>query len=407
MVDSRPKLRPVEAHPVMEDGRPFILLRDPLALSEGVLLVPGELAPLLALCDGTRDVDGLGAALAIRFGIRVRPELLRQFVQMLDDALLLENERSAAARQSALESYRAAPFRQPTLAGKTYPADPDQLAGQLEAYLDGADGPAPSRTDGLDIRGLVTPHIDYERGSTVYAQVWRQAAAAARAAERVIILGTDHHGGGADVTLTRQSYATPFGVLPTPSEAVERLAAAIGEDTAFAGELSHRAEHSIELAAVWLHFIRNGVPCEVIPVLCGPLARFIEQDASPENDPPLASLVTAIRELATERRTLIVAAADLAHVGPAFGGAPLDFAARLRLQSADDERLQRICEGDAGGFLSAIRQMRNRDNVCGVSSIYLVLRALGAPRGERVAYAVCPADDHGTSAVTICGVVFR
>ena len=33
------------------------------------------------------------------------------------------------------------------------------------------------------IRGLVSPHIDYQRGGLVYAQVWRAAAQAAREAE--------------------------------------------------------------------------------------------------------------------------------------------------------------------------------------------------------------------------------
>ena len=73
------------------------------------------------------------------------------------------------------------------------------------------------------------------------------------AADLAIIFGTDHSGGLGKVTPTRQSYATPYGVLPTANGIVDRLADALGEEEAFAEELHHRKEHSIELASVWLH----------------------------------------------------------------------------------------------------------------------------------------------------------
>ncbi len=405
-MECHPRLRAVEAHSIVEEGHPYLLLRDPLQLTERALLVPQELGPLLLLCDGTRDLDGLAAALAVRYGLQVRPDLLRQFVQVLDEALLLDNERFAQAHAAALASFRGLPYRAPALAGQAYPAEAGPLQALLQGYLDALEDepelaglPAP--------RGLITPHIDYDRGGAIYARVWSRAAAAARAAERVIILGTDHNGNGSDVSLTRQHYATPFGVLPTPGEAVERLAAAVGEQSAFEGELFHQKEHSIELAAVWLHFIRGGTPCELVPILCGPLARLLQPAANPEDDLALSRLVEALRAIAAERRTLVVAAADLAHVGPAFGGRPLEAAGRARLQSADEALLSRVRAGDAEGFLAAIRENGNEHNVCGVSAIYLALRLLGDARGEQVAYASCPADDHDTSAVTVCGVLLR
>ena len=72
-----PKLRPLQPTPVTHAGRAGFVLRDPLALSERVLFLPRELAPLLALCDGTRDLAGLRAALMVRFGVRVSLEGFR------------------------------------------------------------------------------------------------------------------------------------------------------------------------------------------------------------------------------------------------------------------------------------------------------------------------------------------
>jgi predicted class III extradiol MEMO1 family dioxygenase len=116
--------------------------------------------------------------------------------------------------------------------------------------------------------------------------------------------------------------------------------------------------------------------------------------------------VGAFQQVTSGRRVVVVAA-GISHVGPAFGDQPLDLVGRARLQAADDELIERMCHGDAGGFLAAIQRTNDRHSVCGVPPIYLALRLLGAAQGERVAYDRCPADENGTSVVSICGIVFR
>ncbi len=82
-------------------------------------------------------------------------------------------------------------------------------------------------------------------------------------------------------------------------------------------------------------------------------------------------------------------------------------ALRARLQAADDELMERTCAGDAEGFLTAIKRVQDRNNVCGVPPIYLALRMLGQVQGEQVAYDRCPADEDGTSLVSVCGIVWK
>jgi AmmeMemoRadiSam system protein B len=107
------------------------------------------------------------------------------------------------------------------------------------------------------------------------------------------------------------------------------------------------------------------------------------------------------------RRAVVVAAGDLAHVGPAFGGEPLDRQGKARLKSADDDLLNHMIAGDAEGFLTAIKRVGDANNVCGISPIYLTMRLLGPARGEAAGYDMCPADGAGTSVVSVCGVVFN
>jgi AmmeMemoRadiSam system protein B len=385
----------------------MVLLRDPLQLSGATIAIPRPLAPLLALMDGTRDEAGLEVALQIRAGVRLAPGLLPNLLADLDRALLLDNERFEAAREAARQAYRQAPHRAPTLGSSGFPTDPDVVAARLQSYVDGA-AAASAQAGVRPIRGLVSPHIDYQRGGAVYAQVWGAAAEAAQEAEVAVILGTDHQGSDGALTLTCQSYATPWGVLPTDAEVVGALAEALGEEAAFGEELHHRGEHSVELAAVWLHFIRELRPVALVPILCGSFGGFVSGEGDPATYEPFAAALEVLEQVLGSRRTLVVAAADLAHMGPAFGdGYGLDFIAKAQLRNADERLLETVYEGDAAAFFTNLKLEGDRRHVCGLPPIYLALRLLGDARGEPAGYAQCPADPQGLSFVTIAGVVLR
>jgi MEMO1 family protein len=399
-----PKLRNIDARPVFHEGRSLLLLRDPLQLSERVLLVPPMLVSILALCDGTReDARHLSLAHALTSGHSIDMVTISQLLSALDEALLLENERFAEAYQGTLAEYRQAEMRPPALAGSSYPAEADQLRRLFHDFVETVSASSDASFDGA---GLVSPHIDYSRGGPVYAGVWKRAEEAVRAADLIVILGTNHYGGKRQLTLTRQNYATPLGVLPTARDVVNEVAAALGEDV-FEGELNHRGEHSIELAAAWLQYIREERPVEVVPILCGSFGTFVRGEADIESDPVLNGLVETVNRVTAGRRVVIVAAGDLSHIGPAFGGAPVDAAAHAKLKEADDELIDRMCAGDSRGFFEAIERVADKNNVCGISPIYLAMRMLGKIKGQVTGYDRCPADGNGTSFVSVCGVVFE
>jgi len=402
-----PKLRPVEAHAITHAGRPSVLLRDPLRLSERNVVVPRALAPVLALCDGTRDAPELSADLAAAFGLRAETDIIAELLLVLDQALLLDNAHSRGAQRRALEAYRAAPFREPAMAGPVYPAAAGELRAMLDGYLAAVVDVPSDRSGG---RGLFSPHIDYARGGTVYAEVWKQGEGIARDAELVVVFGTDHYGGEGRITLTRQHYATPYGVLPTDIEAVDALAAALGPEGAFEGELRHRDEHAIELVVVWLHHMRGGRPCPVIPILCGSFGHFVRGEAEPATAPSFEALLGALQTVTRGKSVAVVVSGDLSHVGPAFGGEPVDTAGQARIQAADDAVLERLCTGDAEAFFHAIQAVGDRNNVCGLPPAYLALRYLAGDgadiRGERVGYAHCAADAAGASLVSVGGVLW-
>ncbi|MCL0102322.1 AmmeMemoRadiSam system protein B, partial [Dehalococcoidia bacterium] len=313
-----PKLRLLDITQVVHKGQQLLMLRDPMGLTDGQLMVPMLLGPLLGLCDGTRDIAELTSALALQTGLKLTVQQVEQVIDTLSQTYLLEDERYTEALTSVKTAYANAPHRQPALAGRVYPDDPGQLRQTISSYCD-QEKPIPRSPDhGDQIQGLISPHIDYARGAPIYAQVWRQAASTIKEVDLVIIFGTDHNGGPGKLTLTTQNYATPWGVLPTCQPIVDKLATSVG-DIAFDEEIHHRNEHSIELALVWLHYFLGTRVCEIVPVLCGSFHEFIRESLEPGDHPLFQNAIKIMREEAAGRRTLVIAAADLAHVGPVFG----------------------------------------------------------------------------------------
>ncbi|MDX1520044.1 MAG: AmmeMemoRadiSam system protein B [Anaerolineae bacterium] len=364
-------------------------------------MLPQGLGPLAMLCDGLHTLPEIETKLARQYGLNLSQSEIEDLLEQFDQALILEGDRLKQAIQAAVEDYRAAPFRKPALAGTSYPAKADDLRRLLQTYLKQTNGIQPSAANW---RGIISPHIDFERGGHVYAQVWASAAEAIRQAELIIVFGTDHNGSEGTLTLTRQNYASPLGHMPTENAVVDRLVEVLGEEAAFAEELHHRDEWSIELDLVWIQHMRDTKPCPMVPILCGSFSHFMTGESNIESDTRFRDVAAVLRQEMKKRRTVIVASGDLAHLGPAFDGDPLDAEAKAQMKVEDQALMDTLCRGDAGLFLEFMKGQYDR-NVCGLSPFYFTLDVLEETTGRTIAYDRCPADYSDTSFVSICGTV--
>ena len=402
----KPKLRPVEPQLVQYEGGEYILLRDPLLMSQESVLIPQQLLPLMAMCDGTRDISSLQSAFQLNTGARLNDETMQDILSQLDEAFLLENGSYRAAVQVKIYEYREASHRPSSHADLVYPSDPKELASTFAGYVQEA--PPVNQTDHLpgDLVGMLCPHIDYARGHKTYAELWERARPSLDDIELVVLLGTDHSGSMGMITPTRQSYATPDGVLPTDTTIVDGLAEVLGQNQAYREEIHHLKEHSIELASVWLHHYM-GRSCPVVPVLCGSFHHFIVGPGYPGETKHITDAIAYMKEVTKNRRTLIIAAGDLAHIGPVFGDPqPIDTIARAKLTSEDNASLEDFCKGDADGFLERSRRESDYRRICGLSPIYFTLKLVGDDVvGESMGYDQCPADADGGSLVSIAGAL--
>ncbi len=399
---TKPKLRNISVQRTIYQGEPVFIMQDNLKLTQAAIALPQALGPLAILCDGQHTIAEIYAALQVQYGLDIPQPAIEGLLKQFDEALLLEGDTFNKFKQKAVDKYRAASFRHPALAGPSYPADADKLRRMLQKYLDAIDEVQPSPADS---RGIISPHIDYPRGGSVYAQVWASAAEAVREAELVIILGTDHNGGLGRLTLTPQHYASPLGVMPTDQDLVEKLAKVLGPENAFGEEIHHRDEWSIELDLVWLQYLRQEKPCLILPVLCGSFQHFMLGQADIAQETKFKAFIEVLRETMQQRRTVVVASGDLAHLGPAFDEPPLDAAAQQQMEKDDAALMETLTQGDAQVFFDFMKADQYERNVCGLSPFYFMLAALGSTSGQTIAYARCPADLNNTSFVSVCGMV--
>lgn len=409
LLPERPRLRPVNAQRTTRDGEGYLVVSNPRHMTDDALLMPEELAAYLALADGRRTLGEIAGAGILRGAPPVRTEILQQLFGHLNSLFLIENGAYQHERACRLEAYRAAKHRPLALAGGVYAPRPGALEKQLAGYSDGntPKGPKPKGR----LAAILSPHIDYARGGKSYAAVWGEATPDLQDVELAVIFGTDHIGDGPRLTLTHQSYATPWGTLPTDARLVDEVSEALAADPAlpghpFADEFNHIGEHSVELAAVWLHYAARR-PVATLPILCGSLHRYVSpagRHGSPAGLSHISDAVAIIRKAARTRRTVFIAAADLAHVGPAFGDLePASQADRDRVQSADEGLLDSFARGDGPGFLSQVRAAGDVNRICGLAPAYMALWAAGEGAGRWSAYSQCPADAEDGSFVSIAG----
>jgi MEMO1 family protein len=384
----KPKVRPVEAFPVEQQGQTLILLRDPTGVAPEPILIGMGAYFLVTLFDGTNTLLDLQAAFTRRFGDILLSDQLKQLIEALDRGYFLESPRSVERLREIREQFAQNPQRPAALAGLAYESDPRRLREEIAAYFTrpGAPGEIPSpRADGSALSGLISPHIDPRRGGAAYAHAYGELLTRQRP-ELVVILGTSHYSTGAQFfTATRKDYLTPLGAVETDREFVERLAARCPENDLFADELLHRNEHSIEFQALFLAWTLGAAGYQIVPVLVGSFHEMVQSGATPSYEPRIRAFLEALREeLATENRSvLILSGVDFAHVGKKFGDTfSVDERVAQWVRSEDLALIENIKRGDPDGFFADVIKDRDARKICGLAPMYLQLELLRDHRGR-------------------------
>ena len=416
-MNDKPRLRPVEAFPVQQDGKTSVYLKDPLNFATPLGISPAGYF-VLAHFDGQHSFTDIQEAYGRQFGALLMSDELKSFVDMLDQYYYLDSERFRDYKNAVVLEFRNLTTRAPAHVGGVYKADPEELKTQLAGFFTAPNGPGvpDGQVAASTPRAIVAPHIDFHRGGPAYAWAYK-ALAESDGADLYILLGTSHYSGQTPYILTLKDFETPLGLVETDRDFVQRLQARCAEDC-FTDEYLHRGEHSLEFQVVFLKYIaqrraaltgRPEKPFKIVPILVSSFHSAVARQTFPEKDSAVGTFLRALRDLAENesRRVCFVAGVDLAHVGRQFGDRePITDDFLKWVESEDQELVNRLAALDAPGFFHAIAKDQDKRRICGFSPLYSLIHLLDGAKGNHLKYCQAFTPETG-SAVTFTSMTFE
>jgi len=393
-----PKLIAVDAFPVEEDGRKMYCIKDPQN-SDIAPLVVSELALyIMTFFDGNNSIDSVIATLKEKYGKVIEKADLDSLVKMLDTSLLLENENYINHQQLIENNFFNSDTRKAYLSGLSYPESKEKLNNMLDDFFEKAGNIFPLKNENEILRGLVSPHIDFTRGGTSYAVAYREIINKSNA-NTYLIFGTTHYAQNDNpFILTRKPFSTPLGTIDTDTEFLDRIEDKCKWDL-YEGEIFHRTEHSIEFQVVFLQHILKEKNFKIIPVLCNSFHQFIGNGSSPFEDKKISTFLTELKKIIDSYgdSVVVIAGVDLAHVGPKFGDKDqVDEKTLSWIRNRDAISLEYTEKIDAEGFYRSVEEEKDKRKICGLSSIYSMLKVTDASYGTILDYDNALEEDTGS-----------
>ncbi|MFA5156239.1 MAG: AmmeMemoRadiSam system protein B [Candidatus Omnitrophota bacterium] len=208
--------------------------------------------------------------------------------------------------------------RMPAVAGQFYPSSADELKKLIAKFT-------PKDTAKQDAIACILPHAGY-----VYSgKVAVETAANINIKDKIILLGPNHTGYGADFSIIADGeWFTPLGSVKVNS----LLARAIMKNCDFVAEepLGHQYEHSLEVELPILQHFKKEF--EIVPIaIMSDNAQLLKKLGS--------GIAQAIKNAGAEKSTLIVASSDMTHYEPQQAAEKKDKAAIEAIITLDEDKL--------------------------------------------------------------------
>jgi len=211
--------------------------------------------------------------------------------------------------------------RAPAVAGLFYPADPRQLARDVQSLL------ALAQPHGLNPKALIVPHAGYIYSGAIAATAYAMLKPIAAHIRRVVLLGPTHRVAVRGLALPgADAFDTPLGRVMLDAEAARSIAH-LPQVTVSAQ--AHALEHSLEVQLPFLQSVLTDFT--LLPLAVGM--------ATPEE------VAEVLDTLWGGAETLIVISSDLSHFLP-----------YATAQRVDRDTVQAILE---------LRQPIDHDHACG------------------------------------------
>ncbi len=379
----------------------FIGLKDPLELSDVVILLPQDLYYLLQFFDGRHSIDDLTSIYMRQFNTFLNVDRLKKLIKKMDDGLLLVNKRSEKRLQQIAHAFRQLPVRQPVCVGSSYAEEPNALKNELERYGREATSAVPvERFRDKHIKGMLLPHIDPRLGGPAYASAYN-ALEIARAVDLFVVLGISHQFTHQSFVMTDKDYSTPLGLVQTNKALVKKVVEQCTTDFRH-DEIVHRDEHSIEFQTLFLKHVHKH-DFKILPVLCS-----FSYNMSVSEREQFAEFTQAMRAVLSEYSGSIcfVASVDFSHIGPHYGDTfTPDSFLLTKVEHLDKAILNSMAAQNKLELDAHFARSNNRYHICGYAAMRTLLEFLPPSHATLLTYENAIMDDQ-RSTVTFASMIF-
>lgn len=355
------------------------MLRDTQGVAPSHVVVPVELLPVVSRFDGRRTCEEIARQASTEMREHVSVDLVVRLATELEEAMFVDGPPYRRERARIEREFAEASVRPASHAGGAYHDDPDRLAAYIdEDCLGAANGGGRTKKSGPPGRlaALVAPHIDPWRGARSYGHAYAALRAALpKDVDTFVLFGTSHAPMRQPFSICKKAFATPLGPMEADHASIDRLARAAEFDV-YADHFNHKREHSLEFQAVFLRHLLGRRDARIIPILAG-LGEQQHTGRSPAEYEAVERFFDEVRAIVEEKNAVVIAGADLAHVGPRFGDAkPLSDRQRAVLDETDRESLDRAERVEAEAFWAHVAKDLDTRRVCGLGPIYSLLRTM-------------------------------
>ena len=246
--------------------------------------------------------------------------------------------------------------RNPAVAGRFYPDDPEELDEMVAGFL-----PSPPPKHLEQVIALLAPHAGFVYSGRVAGATYGRVAVPAR----VILLGPNHTGLGAALSLwDGGAWEMPGGVVEVDGELCSSLrshCSRLSTDPS-----AHLREHCLEVQIPFLQACRGQV--RIAPIVVGTSRLEVLRDLG-------LGVAETVRE--SREPILIVVSSDMTHYEPAPVAAAKDRLALERMELLDAEGLHHVVREEGismCGFAPAVAGL-------------IAARELGARSGRVILYS--------------------
>ena len=258
-------------------------------------------------------------------------------------------------------------LRKPAVAGSFYAGDSKSLNKQIENCFLHKLGPnkIPSislKKEDRKIIGLISPHAGYMYSGPVAAHGFYKIAIDGKP-DTIIILGPNHRGFGADVSIMiKGKWKTPLGEIEVDKDIAKNIlnnSEIIKDDYK-----AHQYEHSIEVQLPFIQYI-FGNDIKFVPIC------MTRQDVNTDIE-----IARSICSAIIDRNILIIASSDFTH-----------YESQEYAQSMDRQAIKTILEFNTEKLYDII--YRQNLTICGpgpITTMLIACRTLGAKNAKLLKY---------------------